>query len=185
LRGFADLDALIGMVPSPVVTRFSAIDFGRGAEALDRDQLPGLLTELADRTRVLSITASSAIEGVPVAGADRAQRIIDRRTTTQPRAVPADPHHAWRPIGQVIVGRSATGLSADRPHSCRRRRRLDERSLKPVFACPLTAPRQLSISCDYFCSSFYQLGSFTVLFIQFCPTLSDRKTLTDRKLAPG
>jgi Fic family protein len=41
-----------------------------------------LLTELADRARVLSITASSAIEGVIVADADRAQRIIDRRTTT-------------------------------------------------------------------------------------------------------
>src|ERR1700685_2670781 len=70
------------MVPSQVVTRLSAIDFGRGSEVLYRDQMPGLLIELADRTRVLSITASSAIEGVVVADADRAQRIIDRRTTT-------------------------------------------------------------------------------------------------------
>ena len=68
------------MVPSQVVTRLSAIDFGRGSEALYRDQMPGLLTELSDRARVLSITASSAIEGVIVADADRAQRIIDRRT---------------------------------------------------------------------------------------------------------
>lgn len=82
MRSFADLDALIGMVPSQVVTRLSAIDFGRGSEALYRDQMPGLLTELADRARVLSITASSAIEGVIVPDADRAQRIIDRRTTT-------------------------------------------------------------------------------------------------------
>jgi Fic family protein len=81
LRSFTDLDAIIGMVPSQVVTRLSAIDFGRGSEALYRDQMPGLLTELADRARVLSITASSAIEGVIVADADRAQRIIDRRTT--------------------------------------------------------------------------------------------------------
>src|SRR5487761_618547 len=44
--------------------------------------MPGLLTELADRARVLSITASSAIEGIIVADAERAQRIIDRRTTT-------------------------------------------------------------------------------------------------------
>ncbi|HWG62261.1 MAG TPA: hypothetical protein VG253_11160 [Streptosporangiaceae bacterium] len=58
LRSFTDLDALIGMVPSQVVTRLSAIDFGRGSEALYRDQMPGLLTELADRARVLSITAS-------------------------------------------------------------------------------------------------------------------------------
>ena len=49
LRSFTDLDALIGMVPSQVVTRLSAIDFGRGSEALYRDQMPGLLTELADR----------------------------------------------------------------------------------------------------------------------------------------
>jgi Fic family protein len=82
LRSFTDLDAIIGLVPAQVVTRLSAIDFGRGSEALYRDQMPGLLTELADRARVLSITASSAIEGVIVADADRAQRIINRRTTT-------------------------------------------------------------------------------------------------------
>jgi Fic family protein len=81
LRSFADLDSFIGLVPAQIVTRLSAIDFGRGSEALYRDQMPGLLTELADRARVLSITASSAIEGVIVADADRAQRIIDRRTT--------------------------------------------------------------------------------------------------------
>ena len=82
MRSFADLDALIGLVPAQVVTRLSAIDFGRGSEALYRDQMPGLLTELADRARVQSITASSAIEGVIVADADRAQRIINRQATT-------------------------------------------------------------------------------------------------------
>jgi Fic family protein len=80
LRSSTNLDVLIGLVPAQIVTRLSAIDFGRGSEALYRDQMPGLLTELADRARVLSITASSAIEGVIVADADRAQRIIDRRT---------------------------------------------------------------------------------------------------------
>jgi Fic family protein len=82
LRSFANLDALIGLVPAQLVTQLSAIDFGRGSEALYRDQMPGLLSELADRARVQSITASSAIEGVIVADADRAQRIINRRTTT-------------------------------------------------------------------------------------------------------
>jgi hypothetical protein len=71
LRSFADLDALIGMVPAQVVTRLSAIDFGRGSEALYRNQMPGLLTELADRASVQSITASSAIEGVIVADTGR------------------------------------------------------------------------------------------------------------------
>jgi hypothetical protein len=50
--------------------------------SLGEHQMPGLLTELADRTRVQSITASSAIEGVVVADAGRAERIINRRTTT-------------------------------------------------------------------------------------------------------
>jgi Fic family protein len=45
LRSFADLEALIGLVLAQVVTRLSAIDFGRGSEALYRDQMPGLLTE--------------------------------------------------------------------------------------------------------------------------------------------
>ena len=82
MRSFTDLGTLIGLVPSHIVTRLSAIDVGRGSEALYRDQMPGLLNELADRARVISITASSAIEGVVVADADRAQRIIDRRATT-------------------------------------------------------------------------------------------------------
>ena len=81
MRSFAGLDALIGLVPAQIVTRLSAIDFGRGSEALYRDQMPGLLTELADRARVLSITASSAIARVVVADADRARRITDRRAT--------------------------------------------------------------------------------------------------------
>lgn len=39
------------MVPSQVVTRLSASDFGRGSEALYRDEMPELFTELADRAR--------------------------------------------------------------------------------------------------------------------------------------
>jgi hypothetical protein len=50
MRSFTDLDALIGLVPSQVVTRLGAIDFGRGSEALYRDQLPGLLTEVFSAT---------------------------------------------------------------------------------------------------------------------------------------
>jgi Fic family protein len=76
---FTDLEASIGQVPGRIVTRLGAIDFGRGSEALYRDQLPGLLTELSHRARVQSITASSAIEGVVVSDVDRAERIINRR----------------------------------------------------------------------------------------------------------
>jgi hypothetical protein len=44
LRSFADVGALIGLVPAQLVTRLSAIDIGRGSEALYRDQMPRLLT---------------------------------------------------------------------------------------------------------------------------------------------
>jgi Fic family protein len=79
VRSFAGLDALIGRVPGRIVTRLGSIDFGRGSEALYRDQLPGLLTELADHARVQSINASSAIEGIVVADVERAERIINRK----------------------------------------------------------------------------------------------------------
>ncbi|MDQ7904317.1 Fic family protein [Phytohabitans sp. ZYX-F-186] len=79
MRSFSDLSATIGRVPADVVTRLSAVDVGRGSEALYRDQMPGLLHLLADRARVASITASSAIEGVVVADANRAERILQGR----------------------------------------------------------------------------------------------------------
>jgi Fic family protein len=114
LRSFADLDALIGQVPARVVTRLGAIDFGRGSEALYRDQMPGLLTGLANRARVQSITASSAIEGVVVADAYRAERIINRRTSTlrnrseQELAGYRDAqdylfHQDWRPLNAGLI----------------------------------------------------------------------------------
>src|SRR6266536_2708289 len=66
MRSFAQLDRVIGQVPSSVVRTLRLVDTGRGSEALHRDQLPGLLSHLAQRARVESITASSAIEGVVV-----------------------------------------------------------------------------------------------------------------------
>ncbi|QSB16211.1 Fic family protein [Natronosporangium hydrolyticum] len=64
------------------MVQLQAVDIGRGSEALYRDQLPGLLHSLADRARVASITASSAIEGVIVPEAGRAEAIIDGRSQT-------------------------------------------------------------------------------------------------------
>jgi Fic family protein len=81
LRSFTDLDRVIGQVPADVVMRLRSIDIGRGSEALYRNQLPALLTELAHRARVQSITASSAIEGVVVPDALRAASIIDEKAT--------------------------------------------------------------------------------------------------------
>ncbi|MEV0808892.1 Fic family protein [Micromonospora sp. NPDC050200] len=81
MRSFADLDRLIGQVPGPVVTALGTVDVGRGSEALYRDQLPGLLSQLADRARVASITASSAIEGIVVPDNARADRILAGKVT--------------------------------------------------------------------------------------------------------
>jgi hypothetical protein len=80
MRSFADLEQVIGRVPARIVTMLSAVDVGRGSEALYRDQMPGLLSQLADRARVASITASSAIEGVVVSDAARADRILAGRS---------------------------------------------------------------------------------------------------------
>ena len=76
MRSFEDLDALVGAVPFAVVADLQVADTGRGSEALYRDKLPALLTSLADRARVASIEASSAIEGVVVADRRRAAQIL-------------------------------------------------------------------------------------------------------------
>ncbi len=81
MRSFANLDHSIGRVPGSIVTALRTVDTGRGSEALYRDQLPGLLKQLADRARVASITASSAIEGIVVADGARADRILAGRVT--------------------------------------------------------------------------------------------------------
>lgn len=75
------LERALGSVPGSVVTMLSRIDTGRGREDLHHKQLPELLTALAARARVASITASSALEGVVVADQARAAQIIDGRTT--------------------------------------------------------------------------------------------------------
>jgi Fic family protein len=76
VRSFTDLDALVGAVPFTVVNDLRVVDTGRGTEALFRDKLPQLLTGLADRARVASIEASSAIEGVVVENRTRAAAIL-------------------------------------------------------------------------------------------------------------
>ena len=77
MLSFVELDRSLGSVPGPVVTRLGRVDIGRGREELFRNQLPALLTELALRARIASITASSALEGVVVADEARAAAIIE------------------------------------------------------------------------------------------------------------
>ena len=82
MRSFTEMDRVIGQVPGVVATTLSTVDVGRGSEALHRNQLPDLLNQLADRARVASITASSAIEGIVVLDAGRADRILTGRAKT-------------------------------------------------------------------------------------------------------
>ncbi|HEX3609639.1 MAG TPA: Fic family protein [Solirubrobacterales bacterium] len=61
-------------MPAHLGVLLSQIDVGKGREELYRDQLPALLRSLADQTRVESIRASNAIEGVNVPR-QRAERL--------------------------------------------------------------------------------------------------------------
>ena len=76
MHSFVDLDRVLGAVPAPLVMTLRDVDRGQGSEGLFLDQVPDLLTELADRARVASITASSALEGVVVKNRSRAAAII-------------------------------------------------------------------------------------------------------------
>ena len=69
MRSFVDLDRTFGGQPARLGVTLARLDVGRGREELYRDQLPELLGVLATETRVASITASCAIEGVTVAPA--------------------------------------------------------------------------------------------------------------------
>ena len=79
MHSFLDLDRVLGTVPAPVVMALRDVDRGQGSEGLYLNQVPDLLTELAHRARVASITASSALEGVVVENRHRAAAIIANR----------------------------------------------------------------------------------------------------------
>jgi len=61
-------------MPAHLGVLLSRVDVGKGREELYRDQLPALLHSLADQTRVESIRASNAIEGIEVPR-QRAERL--------------------------------------------------------------------------------------------------------------
>jgi Fic family protein len=66
MRSFVDIDRTFGAQPVRLGALLARLDVGRGREGMYRDQLPQLLDALAEATRIRSITASSAIEGVIV-----------------------------------------------------------------------------------------------------------------------
>jgi len=64
MKSFVDPATTFGRQPPRLGAVLSRIDVGKGREQLYRDQLPELLRSLAEQTRVASIQASNAIEGV-------------------------------------------------------------------------------------------------------------------------
>jgi Fic family protein len=66
MKSFVDLDHTVAAQPARVGVLLHRADVGRGREELYRNQLTELLASLAEETKVASITASSAIEGVTV-----------------------------------------------------------------------------------------------------------------------
>jgi Fic family protein len=76
MQSFIDLDRTFGDQPRELGAILARIDTCRGRERLFEDQRPELLTRLSHDSRIESITASNAIEGVLVDSA-RAEQIAD------------------------------------------------------------------------------------------------------------
>jgi Fic family protein len=76
MHSFIDIERTFGDQPPRLGAVLARIDVGRGREDLYRDQVPELLRSLASQTRVESISASSAIEGV-VVDPDRLGKLLD------------------------------------------------------------------------------------------------------------
>ena len=74
MRSFGDQEQAFEGMPAGLGVQLSRVDVGRGREGLFRDQLPALLESLAGQTRVESIRASNAIEGIEVSR-QRAERL--------------------------------------------------------------------------------------------------------------
>lgn len=126
MHSFVDLDRVLGAVPASTVMALRQIDRGQGSEGLYLNQVPDLLTELANRARVASITASSALEGVVVRNRSRAAAIIanrpiDLRTRSEQElagyraALDYLVVEDWRPLNVGLVLHLHRLLFADTP----------------------------------------------------------------------
>jgi Fic family protein len=76
MRSFVDLDKTFANQPRELGAILARIDTGKGQERLFENQLPELLSQLAEHARIASITASNAIEGVIVSD-ERAEQIAE------------------------------------------------------------------------------------------------------------
>lgn len=66
MKSFQDPARTFGGMPPSLGVLLKSVDQGSGAQQLFEDQVPELLNRLARKTKVESITASNAIEGVEV-----------------------------------------------------------------------------------------------------------------------
>ena len=66
MKSFIDIEKTFAGQPARVGVLLQRVDVGHGREQLTRNQLPQLLSSLAEDARVASIRASNAIEGVNV-----------------------------------------------------------------------------------------------------------------------
>jgi len=76
MRSFVDLQRTFGNQPPELGAALARIDTGRGQERLFQDQMPELLKQLSESARVVSITASNAIENIVLDG-ERAEIIAE------------------------------------------------------------------------------------------------------------
>jgi Fic family protein len=76
MQSFVDADRTLAGQPRELGPLLARIDTGRGRERLFEDQMPELLSRLAEGARIASITASNAIEGVVVEG-NRAEQLAE------------------------------------------------------------------------------------------------------------
>ncbi len=78
MRSFDEQRRALDGMPAPLGVLLGRIDVGKGREGLFQDQLPALLNSLAGQTRIESIRASNAIEGIEVSR-QRAERLASPR----------------------------------------------------------------------------------------------------------
>lgn len=75
MRSFGDPEKSFSGMPAHLGVLLSSVDVSKGREELYQDQMPELLRSLADQTRIESIRASNAIEGIDVPQ-QRAERLV-------------------------------------------------------------------------------------------------------------
>ena len=83
MKSFIDAPSAFDGMPADVGVLLGRIDVSKGREQLYEDQMPELLQTLSEQSRVESIRASNAIEGIEVEE-DRAEKLA-RSDQLRPR----------------------------------------------------------------------------------------------------